>query len=67
VDYQPEDREDAVTRRYRPLNRQRDGEIGTYDVTNPLNFDLDDYNRRYLEPNESLNPFVARFGIRFQF
>lgn len=49
------------------LNRQRNGYIGIYDVTNPLNYDLDDYNRRYLEPNETLNPFIARFGVRFQF
>jgi hypothetical protein len=49
------------------LNRQRSGFIGTYNVTDPLNLRLTGYNTRYLEPNETLNPFIMRLGVRFQF
>jgi hypothetical protein len=49
------------------LNRQKDGYIGGYNVTDPLLPELQNYNIRYKEPNETLNPFIVRFGVRFQF
>jgi hypothetical protein len=47
------------------LNRQRDSYYGNYRINyTPARFYP---NRRFAEPNESLNPLIFRLGVRFQF
>jgi hypothetical protein len=48
-----------------PLNRERSGYFGAYYISyTPARYSPE---RRYREPNESINPLTFRVGIRFQF
>jgi hypothetical protein len=49
------------------MNRVRNEYYGTFYTDTPTTWTSFSPNKRFSEPNESLNPIVLRFGIRFQF
>jgi hypothetical protein len=49
------------------MNRERSSYYGSYEIEPSSGWTGFYSNRRHAEPNESLNPLIIRFGLRFQF